>query len=63
MGLVTIFQDWPTHLSLVEFTLTYGEIDFTNVVPGYVPVTGSSGNGARFEVSPRRWCRNREQFP
>ncbi len=32
-----------------EFKLTYGEVDFTNVLPGYVPVAGGVGNGARFQ--------------
>lgn len=32
-----------------EFTVTYGEIDFGTVLPGYVPRTGGAGNGARFE--------------
>lgn len=32
-----------------QFTVTYGEIDFNAVLPGYVPRTGGAGNGARFE--------------
>ena len=32
-----------------QFKVTYGQIDFTNVLPGYVPVGGGSGNGARFQ--------------
>ena len=32
------------------FTLTYGEIDYVSVLPGYDPVgSAKSGNGARFE--------------
>lgn len=32
-----------------QFTLTYGQIEFASELPGYVPTTGGSGNGARFE--------------
>jgi hypothetical protein len=38
-----------------EFTLTYGQIDYINLLPGYVPMnsqgvpTGDLPNGARFE--------------
>ena len=32
-----------------RITITYGEIDFTNVLPGYVPLVGGVGNGSRFE--------------
>ena len=39
-----------------EFTITYGEIDYTNVIPGYDPLGSQKlGNGARLsgiEVTP-----------
>lgn len=42
-----------------EFTIAYGEIDFVNLLPGYVPLEGGSGNGARFAgvtVIPEAGC-------
>jgi hypothetical protein len=31
------------------FTLTYGEVDFNTILPGYVPVVDQVPNGARFQ--------------
>jgi hypothetical protein len=31
------------------FTLTYGEVDFNSILPGYVPVVDQAANGARFQ--------------
>lgn len=32
-----------------QFKVTYGQIDFASVLPGYLPATGGLGNGARFQ--------------